>query len=435
MRTICSTGSCGLSFMEQNAEGLFPHDLAREVLDADFRWRDPDGYLEMHRRIWRHLRHKLVAATGRARQRVFFDKLYLHRTSAIGVRYHHSRNAGKDLPATWQDRAIAPQSLTRCAATKALESARIVEHWLARQPEAFHVPRGANEDMLGLVASIVLPDASSDDADVDPSVRGAWAFARRRGPPLGRGDDSSSLPHVVRQLSADVAGHQPAGHARVVRAARASASRLGFIAFAYPEPMLPLMRYINFERAEETDFTVGGRRYTTFAHDWRVETFEMWWDQLCERSLSSEPVGAEAVPAQPPAVVVLSEPDFAASVRQALRDYTRPAALSSNPLTRSRLVSDGGANGARRRGAAAEALLRAALETVRHITEGRKVRARAPLHLLPAGDHAGGRRRAPRPALQYLSLSPGARHRADCRVAVEVGAGSLKVQKCEVRMP
>ena len=66
-----------------------------------------------------------------------------------------------------------------------------------------------------------------------------------------------------------------------------------FVTFAYPEPMLPLMRYINFERADEADFTVGGRTYTTFAHDWRVESFEAWWDSLCERSLSTEPVGAE----------------------------------------------------------------------------------------------------------------------------------------------
>ena len=30
----------GLSFVESGADGLFPHDLARDVLDADLRWRD-----------------------------------------------------------------------------------------------------------------------------------------------------------------------------------------------------------------------------------------------------------------------------------------------------------------------------------------------------------------------------------------------------------
>ena len=34
----------GLSFMEYGRYGLFPHDLAREVIDADLRWRDPAAY-------------------------------------------------------------------------------------------------------------------------------------------------------------------------------------------------------------------------------------------------------------------------------------------------------------------------------------------------------------------------------------------------------
>ncbi|MDN5750464.1 MAG: hypothetical protein L0H64_18465, partial [Pseudonocardia sp.] len=34
----------GLSFVEAGPDGLFPHDLGRDVLDADLRWRDPDGY-------------------------------------------------------------------------------------------------------------------------------------------------------------------------------------------------------------------------------------------------------------------------------------------------------------------------------------------------------------------------------------------------------
>ena len=38
----------GRSFVEQGAEGLFPHDLAREVLDADLRWRDRESFRELH---------------------------------------------------------------------------------------------------------------------------------------------------------------------------------------------------------------------------------------------------------------------------------------------------------------------------------------------------------------------------------------------------
>jgi hypothetical protein len=352
----------GLSFIEQSVEGLFPHDLAREVLDADFRWRDPDGYLEMHRRMWRHLRHKLVASSGRARQRVFFDKLYLHRASATGIRYHHYPTLGKIYGevAGPQDRAAILDTVRRHEGD---ESARIAERLLDRQPQAFQVARGSDERMLGLVASIVLSDESSDDATIDPAVPGLWAFARRR----GRLRPGEEMVHHRFHMSCDL--YQQMSPIINLLATRATFAPLehkrlawSFVTFAYPEPMLALMRYINFERAEEADFTVGGRRYTTFAHDWRVESFEAWWDNLAERSLSTEPVGADA-PAVKTESVVLSEPEFAACVRRALRDYSRPAALAANPLIRSRLVADGGANGVGD-SARLQALLREALETL-----------------------------------------------------------------------
>jgi energy-coupling factor transporter ATP-binding protein EcfA2 len=34
----------GLSFVESGPDGLFPHDLARDALESDLRWRDPEGY-------------------------------------------------------------------------------------------------------------------------------------------------------------------------------------------------------------------------------------------------------------------------------------------------------------------------------------------------------------------------------------------------------
>lgn len=40
----------GLSFIQTRPGGLFPHDIAREVLAADLRWRNPGWYGELHRR-------------------------------------------------------------------------------------------------------------------------------------------------------------------------------------------------------------------------------------------------------------------------------------------------------------------------------------------------------------------------------------------------
>ncbi len=85
---------------------------------------------------------------------------------------------------------------------------------------------------------------------------------------------------------------------------------------------------------------MGGRRYAVYTHDWRAEPAQVWLDLMGEREIGGE-VAAEARETPPPApLVVLSEPEFAAAVRQALRDHARPDALLANPLLRSRLVAD-----------------------------------------------------------------------------------------------
>jgi hypothetical protein len=114
-----------------------------------------------------------------------------------------------------------------------------------------------------------------------------------------------------------------------------------------------------------------------FAHDWRVEPFDVWWDRESERSMGMEPEPAPAEPPATPSLLVLSEPDFAAAVRQALRDYPRPRALAANPLLRSRLVM--GAAAGEPSPAALQALLRRAAESLRASPRDEKFH-RAVLH-------------------------------------------------------
>jgi hypothetical protein len=55
-----------LSFIEAGPDGLLPHDLARDVLDADLRWRDSDGYKVLFRRVrGQHIRRPEILARAR----------------------------------------------------------------------------------------------------------------------------------------------------------------------------------------------------------------------------------------------------------------------------------------------------------------------------------------------------------------------------------
>ena len=52
----------GLSMMELGRRGLFPHDLAREALAAELRWRHPERYAEIHRRAGAYYQQQFAGA-------------------------------------------------------------------------------------------------------------------------------------------------------------------------------------------------------------------------------------------------------------------------------------------------------------------------------------------------------------------------------------
>jgi hypothetical protein len=81
--------------------------------------------------------------------------------------------------------------------------------------------------------------------------------------------------------------------------------------------------------------------------------------------------------------VVLSQPDFAEAVRRALRDFTRPAALATNPLLRARVAADHGDGTPT--AVTLQALLREAAETLRtHPRDEKFYRALLHTYLEPA---------------------------------------------------
>ncbi|PZG04024.1 ATP-binding protein, partial [Nonomuraea aridisoli] len=49
----------GLPFVESNGLGLFPLAVVREVVEADLRWRDPEGYAVMRDRVRAYLAERV----------------------------------------------------------------------------------------------------------------------------------------------------------------------------------------------------------------------------------------------------------------------------------------------------------------------------------------------------------------------------------------
>ena len=84
-----------LTFVEAGPHGLFPHDVVRDVLDADLRWRDPQGYARLHRAVRRFL-------VGRSKQQAHPPTPTVRSRTRSGCRATSRRSA-----------AITPGSATR----------------------------------------------------------------------------------------------------------------------------------------------------------------------------------------------------------------------------------------------------------------------------------------------------------------------------------
>lgn len=328
------------SFVEPGPYGLVPHDLAREVLDADFRWRDPGGRQELVGRLTASLYARFQAARGVEQQRIWFDLFKLYRHNPVFAPYFDWAALGS----AYAERASPPDHPTIIEMIQRHEgddSARIARHWLDRQPQAFLVFRNIEGQAFGFMAHLRLHEATADDVAADPAVPEALAFAQRHGP-VRPGEE---LVHLRFWMHRDA--YQGVSSAINLTAINGSIHwtshpklAWNFITIADPELHEPHFTGIHMRRSPEADFEVGGRRYGVFTHDWRVEPAAAWMTMTHElpSGPSSSPEQSPAPPSQP--LLVLSQKEFGEAVRQALRDYTRPDRLAANPLVRSRLVID-----------------------------------------------------------------------------------------------
>jgi hypothetical protein len=330
----------GLSFIEEGAAGLFPHDLARDVLVTDARWRDPDADKRIQIAIHDWVVGRLADPASVA-QELVADLVFLHRSNPAAARIWDWRSFGD----VYADR-LRPEdraellALTRTHESE--ESAGFVAHWLDRQPDAFTVFRGSGKSVVGFAATLALHRADPDDIAADQGTAAIWEWAGRHSPP--RPGEEVFAARFFMDAQAHQAVPSRSMNALTVASTQSWLGRRHpsweFTTWLDPDQGgSQVMAYIDFHRAPEADFVVGDRQHRVYAHDWRRTDVHAWLNSMGSRETSSsvEPPG----PSEPAAAVLaLSRAEFSAAVKQALRDLHRRDALLRNPLLTARVVVD-----------------------------------------------------------------------------------------------
>ncbi len=326
-----------LSFIESGPDGLVPHELARDILGRDLRWRHPDWYAELHRRARQDYIARLHTSSGVVQQRVLLDLIYLHRDNAV-VRPMFEW----DVDGQWRVEAFVPADreaiLAMVARQEGETAAGWAGFWLNRQPAGACVIRDAAGASVGFMQTLTLEAAAPTDRDADPATRLAWRFLETHAPLRGSETATYFRTWLARDTHQAVSVVQSLLFVLAVRHYLVTANlAFHFFPCVDPETWGPVFAYADLDRLPELDFAIDGCRHGVYGHDWRIRPAPAWLTLLAERELSpTVPAARDAAQVAP--LVVLGAEDFGQAVRAALRDYTAPDLLRGNPLLRSRVV-------------------------------------------------------------------------------------------------
>lgn len=329
-------------FVESGLSGLYLHDLARTVLSTDLRWRHPELYVQMHARAREYYLSRLDSPDPMVQAGLLLDLMYLH-TDLRKFLQPPDQPAGLRLDrATADDRNTVVELVRRHEGTV---SAALAQGWWDHPAAAWSVVRDGGGDVVGAVCLLGVEGAGpgtavgapTDGVPADPAVDAARQQLRAM-PPVRPGervtlvrfwltrDDDQSVSPGQALITAHLARHYLSTPGLAI----------SMIPFRRPAEWADACAYTDQIRMPAADFVVDGQASTVYGHDWRVSPAPVWIAGLSAREVGAQ-VAAGSASGIP--LLVLDKAEFAAAVKRALRDLTRPDRLRDNPLLRSRVIT------------------------------------------------------------------------------------------------
>ncbi|MER8223524.1 ATP-binding protein [Streptomyces sp. NPDC094143] len=322
-------------FMDHCSAGLFPHDVVREALAADLRWRDPDGFDQLFRDLHGHLIDQVGSASADRLLGAVGSLQFLYRGEG-----HMAQTHGWYSPGLVEDHPYDPSAEAEVLAlvdrAEGPESAAIARYWLRSLPHDFRVQRLRGSGATTAVSAWLRMQPFQGRGH-DPVADAAWEHVRAHGTaqpgehiavsrfnihPQHYQRPSPVMDLMLwRMLGELLRGTPPAWSFILLRDDGFWNAHMEYC------DMAPLSRTV----------TVGQAAYRLFAHDWRDVPPAAWLAHKQQALLSGS--GPDRTTAAAP---FTSRTDFATAVRCALRDLRSPQALEVNALRNSRLVTEHG---------------------------------------------------------------------------------------------
>jgi DNA-binding winged helix-turn-helix (wHTH) protein len=260
-------------YMNVGATGLSPHDLVRDVIDEDLRWRDPEGSRELDGALDRYLLKQL--RNGRHASHAAVELQFLERSSTLMKRYFDFGALGT----IFIGAAVAADSdgiaRLRDAGLPPAEK-EMFDLWSGHPAARTFVARRSDGWVCGVTLILEIDRVDDATAEQDPVVA---AVRRSLGRPP-REEDGVSLMSRFTIPEGDRREASPAMNAlqicHMVHWATEQDLHLWIIVAHHPDHFAPLLAEMHFERMPGCDRTFGEVPVGCFMHDWKSEPWLIW---------------------------------------------------------------------------------------------------------------------------------------------------------------
>jgi hypothetical protein len=307
-----------LPFVQAADMGLAMHDLVRDAVAEAWRLRDPDALARAALAVQQHLARRAPLVPRDAAHRYIKDWSFtLRYTDVAGVTDH--RHLDDYILGGLE--ADGPAALALVQARLGPGMAARAAAWMERLPQGFHLVRDRGGQLRGLFLVIEMTGLDAAALALDPAVARAWDHVTRQRPP-GPGASAVCLRLTLDALT-DALPNPTATLAGIwlTRRTLLDPTAEWNVAFNHNGPVMervwPRLSRMNWaHRAPALDDVVDGRCHAAFLRDFVDDPVPDAW---------------RPVPARP----ALPGPEaFADAVREALRQFSRDAALAESPLLR-----------------------------------------------------------------------------------------------------
>lgn len=325
-----------LSFYDQNMAGIFPHEIAREALSRDVKWRNPDWYSSLHEKIRNYYIKKLMTNSGVSQRNALFALIYLHRLNPMVKPFFDWQENGS----FWQDQLKpddipALQKMVR--EMEGIQSESYFIYWTKHPASEIWVYRNPGGEPVAFTLKIEVNKIGDKEILMDPAVQKVMNYANTQ-LAIRPGEIFTLFrfwmaEHTYQQISS----LQSVIFLSIVQYYFTPGLAISMLCCARPEYWKNVLNYADLSQVQLLDFESDGIPFGWYFHDWRKRPPLAWLELLGKREVEMvdqyDEASTEAV-----SMLVLSEEEFDESVQQAIKSYHQTDLLLSNPLIKSKLV-------------------------------------------------------------------------------------------------